>query len=178
MSALERAVAAVRPGVPLQALAVHDDEVVLAGGDEVFRLPLAPTAAQRHAVLVRALPELRTRLPVAVAVPRYVGVLPDGATPFTAEPRLPGEPATALSSIAAGQLSGVLAALADVPEREARQWGVPGEGTLLHGALDAGALLVDPGRGVLSGLVGWRPRLGDPAEDLATLPEAVRLSLG
>ena len=178
MSALERAVAQVRPGVALRALAVHDDEVLLAGGGEVFRLPLAPSAAARHAVLVKALPELRSRVPVAVPVPRYAGVLPDGETPFTAEPLLPGEPATQLSAIAAGQLAGVLAALSGVPEREARQWGVPGEGSLLHGALDASALLLDPARGLLSGVVGWRPRLGDPADDLASLPEAVRTALG
>lgn len=167
----------MRPGIVLRSLAVSDDEVVLAGGEEVFRLPLAPAAAQRHAVLVRALPELRTRLPVPVAVPRYVGVLPDGSTPFTAERLLPGRPASELGTIALGQLRGVLAALADVPAREGRQWGATGEGSLLHGALDATALLVDPERGVLTGLVGWHPRLGDPAEDLASLPEAVRRSL-
>ncbi len=31
---------------------------------------------------------------------------------------------------------------------------------------------------VLTGVVGWRPRLGDPADDLAALPEAVRAGLG
>jgi aminoglycoside phosphotransferase (APT) family kinase protein len=168
----------VRPGIAVRALAVHDDEVVLAGGDEVFRLPLDPAGAQRQAVLVRALPVLRTRVPVAVAVPRYVGLMPDGATPFTAERLLPGQPVAAVSTIGAGQLAGVLAALAAVPEREARSWGVPGEGSLLHGALDATALLVDPDRGLLTGVVGWRPRLGEPADDLATLPEAVRRALG
>ena len=157
---------------------MHDDEVVLAGGAEVFRLPLAPSAAARHAVLVKALPELRSRVPVAVPVPRYAGVLPDGETPFTAEPLLPGEPVRALGAIALGQLAGALAALAAVPEREARQWGVPGQGSLLHGALDGSALLVDPGRGLLTGVVGWRVRLGDPAEDLASLPAAVRAALG
>ncbi len=156
---------------------MHDDEVVLAGGTEVFRLPLSPEAAQRHAALVTALPELRTRLPLAVAVPRYVGLMPDRTTPFLSEPLLPGEPAERLGSIAAGQLAGVLAALAAVPEREAQQWGVPGQGVLLHGALDASALLVDPVRSVLTGVVGWRPRLGDPADDLAALPEAVRALL-
>ena len=178
MSALERAVAQVRPGVALRALAVHDDEALLTGGDEVFRLPLAPSAAHRHAVLVRALPELRTRLPVRVAVPRYVGVLPDGQTPFTAEPLLRGSPVTELGAIAAGQLAGVLAALAAVPEREARQWGVAGEGSLLHGALDETALLGDQARGLLVGVVGWRLRLGDPADDVASLPESVRAALG
>jgi aminoglycoside phosphotransferase (APT) family kinase protein len=152
--------------------------VVLAGDDEVFRLPLHPDAVARQAILVRALPELRARLPIAIPVPRYVGVLTDGATPFTAERRLPGEHAETLSAIAAGQLAGMLAALADVPPREAQQWGVPGEGSLLHGRLDRTALLVDPQRGVLTGLVGWRLRLGDPADDLATLPEAVRRALG
>lgn len=179
MSALERAVHSVRPGVDLRSRAVHDDEVVLAGGGEVFRLPLTPGAAARAAVLVRALPELRTRLPVAVAVPRYIGVLPDGTTPFTAEPELPGTPATALTRIAAGQLAGVLAGLAAVPAREARHWGVRGDtGTLLHGALDGTALLLDPGRGLLTGVVGWRLRIGDPAEDVASLPKAVRAALG
>jgi hypothetical protein len=178
VSALERCVAQVRPGVALRSLAVSDDEVVLAGGGEVFRLPLDAQAATRQAVLVAALPQLRVRLPVAVPVPRFVGVMPDGTTPFTAERLLPGEPATRLDPIAVGQLAGVLAALAAVPEREARQWGVPGEGTLLHGALDGSALLVDATRGVLSGVVGWRLRLGDPADDRASLPEAVRGSLG
>ena len=168
----------MRPGIELRALAVHDDEVVLAGGGEVFRLPLDAAAAARHAVLVRSLPELRRRLPVAVAVPRYVGLMPDGATPFRAEPELAGEPVTELGPIAAGQLAGVLAALAAVPPREAQQWGVPGEGLLLHGALDRTALLADPVRGLLTGVVGWRPRLGDPADDLASLPEAVRAALG
>ena len=157
---------------------MHDDEVVLAGGGEVFRLPLAAAAAARHAVLVRALPELRNRLPVTVATPRYVGLMPDGATPFTAERELPGEPSSTLDSLAVSQLQGVLDALADVPEREAAQWGVQGQGSLLHGALDASALLHDPVRGVLTGVVGWRPRLGDPAEDRALLPEAVRAALG
>ena len=168
----------VRPGVALRALSVSDDEVVLAGGGEVFRLPLEASAAERHAVLVRALPELRPRLPVAVAVPRYVGVLPDGQTPFTAEPELPGVATTSVDAIAAGQLAGVLAALAAVPEREAQQWGVSGSGSLLHGALDAGAVLSDPDRALLTGIVGWRLRLGDPDDDRRTLPEAVRAALG
>ncbi len=60
----------------------------------------------------------------------------------------------------------------------AQQWGVQGDGTLLHGALDASSLLLDPARGLLTGVVGWRPRLGDPADDLASLPEAVRPALG
>ncbi len=155
MSRLERLVQEVRPGVLLRSLAVHDDEVVLAGGAEVFRLPLAEVAVQRHAVLVRALPVLGPRLPVAVAVPRFVGVMPDGQTPFTAEPLLPGEPAGELTSIAAGQLAGVLAALAGVPAREARQWGVPGPGEALDGGLGSGSVLLDPTRGVLTGIVGW-----------------------
>lgn len=178
MTALERAVLAVRPGLVLRSLAVHDDEVVLTGGEEVFRLPLQPSGAARLAVLVKLMRELRTRLAVAVAVPRFIGLLPDGETPFTAEALLPGEPvARQLSPIARGQLAGVLAALADVPPRLAQQLGVGGEGTLLHGALDSTALLVDPARGVLTGVVGWRPRLGDPADDLAALPEAVRAGL-
>ena len=96
-------------------LAEHDDELVLLGGGEVFRLPLAPSGLARLTVLVRALPVLRSRVPVAVAPPRWVGVLPDGETPFTAEPRLPGRPPTGpLGSIAAGQLAGVGAALGNV----------------------------------------------------------------
>lgn len=178
MSRLERLVAQARPGVELRSLAVHDDEAVLAGGDEVFRLPLAPAGAERLAVLVRALPELRTRLPVPVAVPRFIGVMPDGQTPFTASPLLPGSPAAQLDSIAVGQLAGVLAALAEVPEREARQWGVEGEGAvLLHGALTLSGLLIDPARGVLTGLTGWRLRLGEAGEDLAGLPAPVAAQL-
>ncbi|MCW2616489.1 MAG: hypothetical protein JWN08_3483 [Frankiales bacterium] len=158
MSRLERLVAEVRPGLVLHSLAVHDDEVVLAGGGEVFRLPLAPSGAERLSVLVRALPVLRTRLPVAVAVPRWVGVMPDGSTPFTAEPLLPGVPARELGSIAVGQRAGVAAALADVPAREAAQWGLTGSGGRL---LATATLLTDPGRGVLTGAVGWQLRLGD-----------------
>lgn len=126
----------------------------------MFRLPLSPAAVARHAVHVRALPALVTRVPVALAAPRYVGVLPDGQTPFTAERRLPGTPVRGpLGSIATAQLAGVVAALADVPAREARQWGVPGDGdVLVHGALTADALLADGPR--LTGITGWRLRLG------------------
>lgn len=166
----EDAVRAVRPDVRVRCVRNDGDEVVLAGGDEVFRVPLTPAAVERHAVLVRALPVLRLKLPVAVAPPRYVGVLDDGTTPFLAERRLAGVPATgALGPIASGQLAGVLAALAAVPPREAQQWGVTGDGALLHGALAPTAVLVDAGRGVLTGIVGWRPRLGDPADDRAAL---------
>lgn len=144
----------------LQRLAVHDDELVLAGGAEVFRLPLAPSGAERLAVLVRALPVLRTRVPVALAPPRWVGVLPDGVTPFTAEPRLPGRPPEGrLGSIAASQLAGVVAALADVPAREARAWGVPGDGDVLQAP--GLALLADGPR--LTGTTGWRLLLGRAA---------------
>ena len=157
MSRLERLVADVRPGVELRALAVHDDEAVLAGADEVFRLPLQPSGATRLAVGVAALAVLRTRLPVAVAVPRWVGVMPDGATPFSAEPLLAGAPAApVLGGIAAGQLAGVRAALAATPAREARQWGVDGDGELL---VASASLLADPTTGVLTGLVGLRLRL-------------------
>lgn len=157
MSRLERLVQQARPGVVLRALAVHDDEAVLTGGGEVFRLPLAPSGAGRLAVLVAALPVLRARLPLAVAVPRWVGVMPDGQTPFSAEPLLPGAAAggldTALTGIAAGQRDGVLAALAEVPAREALAWGVPGEGELLRATA---SLLADPEQGLLTGVVGWR----------------------
>ena len=123
----------------------------------MFRLPLAPSGLERLTVLVRALPVLRTRVPVAVAPPRFVGVLPDGATPFTAEPRLAGRPpAGPLGSIATSQLAGVLAAVADVPAREARQWGVPGDGDVL---LAPGlTLLADGPR--LTGVTGWRLEVG------------------
>ncbi len=143
-------------------LAEHDDELVLAGGDEVFRLPLAPSGVERLTVLVRALPVLRTRVPVAVALPRWVGVLPDGRTPFSAEPRLPGRPSSGpLGSIATGQLAGVRTALADVPAREARSWGVPGDGEVLQAP--GLTLLADGPR--LTGTTGWRLVLGsaDPA---------------
>ena len=146
----------------LEVLAEHDDELVLVGGAEVFRLPLAPSGAERLAVLVRALPVLRTRVPVAVAPPHWIGVLPDGETPFTAEPRLPGRPpAGPLGSIAASQLAGVVVALADAVAREARQWGVPGDGDVLRAP--GLTLLADGPR--LTGLTGWRLVLGrvDPA---------------
>lgn len=85
-----------------------------------------------------------------------MGVLADGETPFTAEPHLPGRrPAGALSSIAAGQLAGVELALADVPAREARQWGVPGDGDVLQSP--GLTLLADGPR--LTGVTGWRLRL-------------------
>ena len=161
---------------------------MLASASEVFRLPLTPAAAARSAVHVRALPALRPRVPVTLPAPRYVGVMPDGRTPFTAEPRLPGvplDPARPLGSIARAQLQGVLAALASVPAKEARQWGVPGDGdVLLHGDLRPGVLLADGAR--LTAVTGWRLRLGtagdvvDPAlsalADLAAVQPAVRTS--
>jgi aminoglycoside phosphotransferase (APT) family kinase protein len=177
------AVRAVRPEVRLRPRPgpAPDDEVVLVGGDEVFRLPRAESAATRHALLVRALPRLRPLLPVAVPAPRWVGVLEDGTTPFLAERRLRGVPLREvgdargrLGAVAVGQVAGALAALAAVPAREARQWGVRGEGTLLHGALGPDTVLVDPRRGVVTGLVDWDPRLGDPADDLRGLPEELR----
>ena len=148
----EALVAVARPGVRLRRLTcvpAYDGEVVLVGGGEVFRLPLTVTAAACAAVLVRALPALRLRLPVAVPLPRFVGVLADGSTPFTAELRLPGTPVEQPTGVAAGQLEGVLAALEDITAHEAAQWGavaVPRPQVLLH----------DPGRGVLTGLVAWR----------------------
>jgi hypothetical protein len=162
LSDLVRAVRTARPALTdLERLAEHDDELVLAAGDEVFRLPLAPSGVERLAVLVRALPELRSRVPVAVAAPRWVGVLPDGETPFTAERRLPGTPPTApLGSIAAAQLAGVTAALADVRAREARQWGVVGDGDLLQAP--GLTLLADGPR--LTGTTGWRLLLGSAEE--------------
>ena len=135
------------------------------GGAEVFRLPLAPSAVARLAVHVRALPELRARVPVALAPPRWVGVLPDGETPFTAEPQLPGSPpGDPLGSIAASQLAGVVLALAAAAAREARQWGVPGDGeVLMHGALGPAVLLADGPR--LTGVTGWRLRLETAAPE-------------
>ena len=175
------AVAAVRPGVRLREAPGRPDELVLHGGGEVFRVPRDDTALARLLLLVRLLPRLRPLVPVAVPAPRLAGVLSDGATPFTAEPRLAGEvPAGALEGIAAGQLAGVVAALAAVPPREAASWGVAGDpaGTLLHGALHREALLVDPARGVLTGVVGWVPRLGPAADDLAGLDPPLRAALG
>jgi aminoglycoside phosphotransferase (APT) family kinase protein len=175
---LTAAAAAARPGVVLREAAGPADELVRHGGGEVLRLPRTPEAAERLVLLVRALPRLRPLVPVAVPQPRLVGVLADGETPFTAEARLPGVPGRPLEGPAVGQLAGLLAALADVPVREARSWGVPGDGVLVHGALTPAALLVDPRRGVLTGVVGWRLRLGDPAEDLAGLDPALRAALG
>ncbi len=154
---LRAAAEAARPGVALREAAGPDDELVLHGGGEVLRLPRTPEAAARLLLLVRALPRLRPLVPLAVPAPRLVGVLADGATPFTAEPRLPGVPVTgALDGIAAGQRAGLRAALDAVPVREAQQWGVPGDGTRLA---DPAALLVDPRRGVLTAAVGWHLRL-------------------
>lgn len=152
MPSPEALVAVARPGVRLRRVTgvpAYDEEVVLLGGGEVFRLPLTAAAAARAAVLVRALPALRARLPVAVPLPRFVGVLADGSTPFTAERRLPGTPVTQPTGIAAGQLEGVLAALEDVSAHEAALWGTA---TAPRPQL----LLLDPGRGVLTGLVAWR----------------------
>ena len=152
MRSPEALVAVARPGVRLRRVTdipAYDGEVVLVGGGEVFRLPLTGAAVARAVVLVRALPALRMRLPVAVPLPRFVGVLADGSTPFTAEPRLPGTRVEEPTGIAAGQLEGVLAALDDITAHEAAQWGavtMPRPQLLLH----------DPGRGVLTGLVAWR----------------------
>ena len=89
---------------------------------------------------------------------RYAwSVLPDGETPFTSERRLPGtRPPDRLGSIAAAQVDGVLAAIADVPPREARQWGVPGDGLVLQAP---GLTLLAEGPR-LTGLTGWRLVLG------------------
>ena len=175
---LAAAAAAARPGVALREVAGPDDELVLRGGGEVLRLPRAAEAATRLVLLVRALARLRPLVPVAVPRPRLVGVLDDGETPFTAERRLPGTAGLPLEGPALGQLAGLLAALDDVPVREAQSWGVPGDGVLLHGALTPGALLGDPLLGVLTGVVGWRLRLGDRADDLAGLDPAVQAALG
>ena len=98
------------------------DEVVFHGGGEVFRLPLTDIAVARQRVLVTSLPALFALLPVAVPRPRYVGVLADGATPFTAEKRLPGEPVEELRGIAVGQWEGVQAALDAVSPGQIREW--------------------------------------------------------
>lgn len=41
-----------------------------------------------------------------------------------------------------------------------------------------GGNLADPARGLLSGLVGWAPRLGAPGGDLAGLDPQLRAALG
>ena len=123
------------------------DEVVFHGGGEVFRLPLTDIAVARQRVLVTSLPALFALLPVAVPRPRYVGVLADGATPFTAEKRLPGEPVEELRGIAVGQWEGVQAALEAVSVGQIREWG---------GLFRPSLLLADPTRGVLTGLAEWR----------------------
>ena len=168
MSPLEL-VAVARPGVAVRVVE-QTDEVVLHGGGEVFRLPLTDGAVRRHALLVRALPKLAERVPVAVPWPRYGGVLEDGATPFTAEARLPGAPLTAPpDGIALSQVAGMLLALRAVPAKEARQWGADGAGDcLVHGDLDPASVLVAP-TGVVTGVVGWRPRLGTAHEDVTRL---------
>lgn len=140
-------VEAVRPGVVLHDGPPCEDEVVLHGGGEVFRLPLTPEAVGRQRALVRSLPALVAKLPVACPRPRFVGVLADGETPFTAERRLDGVPVEELEGIAAGQWEGVLAALDAVTPGEVREWGGLHRPTVLLG---------DPRRGVLTGLVAWR----------------------
>jgi hypothetical protein len=140
-------VAAVRPGIVLRQAISCDDEVVFHGGDEVFRLPLTDGAVARQRALVTGLPALFAKLPVAVPRPRYVGVMEDGQTPFTAERRLPGVMTEELTGVAATQWDGVLAALGAVTSGEVREWG---------GLFRPTVLLRDPGRGVLTGLVEWR----------------------
>lgn len=139
-------VGAVRPGLVLREVE-GIDEVVFHGGGEVFRLPLTDAAVARQRVLVTSLPALFPLLPVPVPRPRYVGVLADGATPFTAEKRLPGEPIEELRGIAAAQWEGVQVALDTVSSAQAREWGGLCRPTLL---------LADPSRGVLTGLAEWR----------------------
>ena len=136
---------AVRPGV-VPRLVAETDEAVFHGGGEVFRLPLTPGAVSRQRALVKGLPQLRPLLPVAVPAPRWIGVLADGETPFTAEPRLPGTVSAEPVGIAARQWEGVLAALESISPAEAREWGGVYRPTLL---------LTDPDRGVLTGLVEW-----------------------
>jgi hypothetical protein len=139
-------VAAVRPGVVLREVE-GVDEVVFHGGGEVFRLPLSDAAVARQRSLVKALPALFAMLPVAVPSPRFVGVLADGVTPFTAEKRLPGAPCEQPRGIALGQWEGVVAALEAVSPGQVREWG---------GLFRPTLLLADPVRGVLTGLVEWR----------------------
>lgn len=147
MTAYDEVVRTFRRGLSLRPGPVLEDEVVLHGGGEVFRLPLTPGALDRQAVLLRALPVLAVSLPVAVPRPRRIGVLPDGITPFTAEPRLPGVAVAEARGLAALQWDGVAAALDAVPPGQVREWGgLPQPAVLLH----------DPVRGVLTGLVAWQ----------------------
>ena len=139
-------VATFRPGVALREFGRTADEMVIIGGGEVFRLPLTAAAVARQQVLVRSLPKLYDKLPVAVPRPKYVGVLTDGTTPFTAERRLPGLPVSEPTGIAAAQWEGVVVALDAVPPGEVREWG---------GLCRPTVLLGDPDRGVLTGLVAW-----------------------
>lgn len=117
------------------------------GGDEVFRLPLTVEAVSRQRALVTGLAALAAKLPVAVPRPRFVGVLEDGQTPFTAEARLPGSELELPTGIAASQWEGVIAALEAVSPGEVREWG---------GLYRPTVLLVDAQRGVLTGVVAWR----------------------
>ncbi len=107
----------------------HDggwDFAVIETDGLMYRFPRRPEAA---AALVREaalLPVLASRLPVALPRLRLAGVLEDG-TPYGVYPKLPGEPLQTLSSVAAGQLAGVIAALHGVPVREAVELGVTGD---------------------------------------------------
>lgn len=136
----------MRPGVVLREVE-GVDEVVFHGGGEVFRLPLSEAAVARQRSLVKALPALFALLPVTVPSPRFIGVLADGATPFTAEKRLLGAPCEHPRGIALGQWEGVVAALEAVSPGQVREWG---------GLFRPTLLLADPVRGVLTGLVEWR----------------------
>lgn len=140
-------VLAVRPGLALTEVAGPEDELVFRGGGEIFRLPLGQDAVARQRALVKGLPTLAAKVPVAVPRPRWVGVLQDSATPFTAERRLPGVVTAEPVGIAAAQWEGVLAAFDAVTPGEVREWGGMHRPTVL---------LADPSRGVLTGLVEWR----------------------
>lgn len=129
---------------------------MLHGGGEVLRLPRTPAAAGRILVCAHALGRLGPLVPVAVPRPRLVGVTDDGE-PFSAEARLPGVPVDGvLDAIASGQRAGLLAGLAGVGARQAREWGVLGDGDRLVGTM---TLLEDVRRGVLTGAVCWELRL-------------------
>ncbi|HVE62254.1 MAG TPA: phosphotransferase [Mycobacteriales bacterium] len=104
---------------------------VLISDEWVFRFPRRAQVATKLSMEVVLLPALRPRLAVAVPRIEVQGVLSDGRTRWAGYRRIAGEPVTAelfgstRGGLARSQIAGVLAALADVSVREARDIGVP-----------------------------------------------------
>ena len=104
------------------------NDVLLVGGELVFRFPRSPRAAEALEAETALLRALRGRLPLPVPDPAYVGTDPrTGRFGFVGYRLLPGEPLTAAALAAAGeealgrlaaQLAAFLRALHRVPAAE------------------------------------------------------------